>query len=47
MTMPESPGGPAHADPTSLFTFDGGPTGNVYFYGFDGGYLGTMQLPGF
>ena len=31
----------------NYFTFDGGPTGNVYFYGFDGGYLEAMQPPGF
>jgi hypothetical protein len=31
----------------NYFTFDGGPTAQVYFYGFDGSYLGTMQPPGF
>jgi hypothetical protein len=31
----------------NYFTFDSGPTGHVYFYGFDGSSLGTMQPPGF
>jgi hypothetical protein len=31
----------------NYLTFDSGPTGHVYFYGFDGSYLGTMQPPGF
>jgi hypothetical protein len=31
----------------NYFTFDGGPTAQVYFYGFDGGFLGTMQPPDF
>jgi hypothetical protein len=31
----------------NYFAFDGGPTAQVYFYGFDGSFLGTMQPPGF
>jgi hypothetical protein len=31
----------------NYFAFDGGPTAQVYFYGFDGSYLGTIQPPGF
>jgi hypothetical protein len=56
VTMPESPGVPGSrsldsetpsVDPASYFIFEGGATGQVYFYGFDGGCLGTMQPPGF
>jgi hypothetical protein len=35
------------AKTVNYFTFDGGPTGPVFFYGFGGSYLGTMQAPGF
>jgi hypothetical protein len=31
----------------NYFAFDGGPTAQAYFYGFDGSFLGTMQPPGF
>ena len=31
----------------NYFTFNFGPTGPVFFYGFDGSYLGTIQPPGF